>query len=119
MALPDPAEDQLALNPYDTESSRPGIYLTAALDGRLASNGRCIVVVKGSTQVTPLWPAGTRLRHERGRTLIILPDGRGTAIYGGKPRLGGGAFGPEQAHLLPESIRRDCPAPYFVVSTAR
>lgn len=112
----DVTQEQVALNPFDTAASRPEILLSARLDGTLGSNGRCVTIGTANGSVTPLWPEGTEVRREANRTLLVLPDGRGTAEFGQRVRLGGGAFGPADRNRLAEPARSACPEVYFAVS---
>jgi hypothetical protein len=109
-------QDQLAFNPFDTADSRPEIFLTGKLSGRLASNGRCIVVEADGGSVTPLWPEGTELRRDGDRLVLSLPDGRGTAALGGRVRLGGGAFAEVGRERLAAWVASACPQIFFAVS---
>lgn len=110
------SEEQLALNPFDRVGSRPEILNTAQLTGRLSSNGRCVTVETPTGAATPLWPEGTVLRQEAGRTLVVLPDGRGSAVLGGKVKLAGGSFAASQLEALPGWVKGSCPNNYFTVS---
>jgi hypothetical protein len=110
------SQSQLALNPYDSPGNRPDILLTGRTNGRLASDGRCITLATRNGAVTPLWPGGTRIESRGRKTVVILPDGRGTAVVGGEVRLGGGALPASQREGLSDFVRRSCPGVYFVVS---
>jgi hypothetical protein len=108
--------EHLALNPFDRIGDRPGIMLTGEATGRLSSNGRCLVLGSGTEARTLLWPEGTRVERRGADTVIVLPDGRGTAVMGKYVRLAGGAFPASQIGALSEAVRQSCPNSYFSVS---
>jgi hypothetical protein len=115
--LSEVSEDQLALNPFDTMANRPEVFLTAGLIGRLSSNGQCVILGTSRGAITLLWPEGTQLRREGGRTLIVLPDNRGVGVYGSEVRLGGGVFQESERGLWSKTVRQNCPERAFAVST--
>ena len=107
----------LALNAFDTPSSRPDICLTGGLEGRLTTVGRCVVVIREGKPVTPLWPVGTQMHRDKGTTTLSLPDERGVVTLESNVVLGGGAAD-RSAALISDQISTDCPDEFFSVGTA-
>lgn len=112
-----PLIEQLAFNPFDRADARPEVLLSGLLQGRLTTNGMCVVIRAGDRAVTPLWPAGTTLQS-RGRTVVlVLPDGRGTAAFESRVNIAGGQLADADLSLLDDGPRRACPSQFYVVST--
>lgn len=107
----------MALNPYDTIDNRPGIMLTAQLQGRLESNGKCIIVRTATRTVTPLWPEGTIIDRSSRKQRIVLPEGRGAAAFNRQVSFGGATLPASRSFVVATSTRDLCPQAYFIVST--
>ena len=115
-SIPTNTMPELAFNPFDTAESRPDIFLTGGLSGKLFRQGQCIIIGSATGKVTPLWPLGTQLISSGGRIVVELPDKRGKAHLGRVVKLSGSTLPKDQEHRLPKSTAQPCPRTYFVVS---
>jgi hypothetical protein len=64
------------------------IDLSAIAEGLLVRDGDCVLVLRGSERLVPIWPSGTRI----GRTEVRLPGPNGGAVlrFGRTVQLQGG-----------------------------
>lgn len=106
----------LQFNPFDTPESRPDIFLTGGLSGKLFGQGQCVIVGSSTGKVTPLWPLGTQLISSEGRVVVELPNKRGSAQLGDIVKLSGSTLRRDEEHRLPKMTGQPCPRSYFLVS---
>ena len=106
----------LQYNPFDSLESRPDIFLSGGLKGKLIRQGRCVIIKATTGNVTPLWPTGTKLITSERRWAVELPDKSGIVHLGDQVKLSGSTLPRGDEYRIVKASRPSCPPTYFVVS---
>ena len=106
----------LQYNPFDRLESRPDIFLSGGLKGKLIRQDQCLIIKATTGNVTPLWPIGTTLITSERRLAVELPDKGGIAQIGNQVKLSGSTLPRGDEYRIVKASRPSCPPTYFVVS---